>query len=103
MTPPWVKRESADSILLTLYVQPGAKKSGVAGLHGNALKIRLCAQPVEGRANDCLLGMLAGLLGVPRSWITLASGATSRQKRVRVTGVADPALARLTSLANTPT
>ncbi len=99
MSPSWVKRESADSLLLILYVQPGAKKSGIAGMHGNALKIRLCAQPVEGRANECLLEMLAELLDMPRSRLTLAHGATSRQKRVRVTGVTDCALERLESLA----
>lgn len=102
MNPPWMKRESAECVLLTLYIQPGAKKNAVVGVHANALKIRLRAQPVEGRANDCLIGTLAELLNVPRCQITLTSGATSRQKRVRVTGACEQALMRLASLANNP-
>lgn len=53
-------------MVLTLHVQPGAKKTEIAGLHGDALKIRLAAPPVEGKANDCLIVFLAQKLGIAK-------------------------------------
>lgn len=79
-----------DGVTLRLHIQPGAKKTEVAGLHGEALKIRLAAPPVDGKANACLIAFLAGQLGVARATISLVSGETSRAKRVRIAGV-DPA------------
>lgn len=81
-------RVDGDGVVLTLHVQPGTKKTEVAGLHGEALKIRLAAPPVDGKANECLLGFLAKRLGVPKSHVALLSGGTSRSKRVRVAGAA---------------
>jgi hypothetical protein len=95
MNPVWLKREPSGSFLLSLHVQPGAKRTEIVGLHGDALKIRLAAPPVEGKANDCLIGFLAELLDVPQSQVTLVSGATSRQKRLRVTGVSEQVLAAI--------
>ena len=76
-------------VTLRLHIQPGAKKTEVAGLHGEALKIRLAAPPVDGKANACLIAFLADRLGVARSAITLVSGEASRAKRVRISGI-DP-------------
>ena len=95
MTPSWLKREAGGAVLLTVHVQPGAKRTEVAGVHGDALKIRLAAPPVDGRANDCLLAFLAERLGVTRAAVELVSGATARRKRVRLAGVSDAALERL--------
>jgi uncharacterized protein (TIGR00251 family) len=75
------------SVALRLHIQPGAKKTEVAGLHGEALKIRLAAPPVDGKANACLIAFLANQLGVAKASITLMSGDTSRVKRVRIDGV----------------
>lgn len=83
----WYRR-NGDIITLTLHVQPGAKKSGVAGLHGEALKIRLAAPPIEGRANDALLRFIAGLFGVPLRQVELKQGGQSRHKVVAITGSA---------------
>jgi uncharacterized protein len=89
-------RASGDDIVLTLHIQPGAKKTEVAGPHGDALKIRLAAPPVDGKANDCLIAFLADRLGVPKSRVVLEAGASSRSKRVRVFAIkAHEALARL--------
>jgi hypothetical protein len=82
----WLRAE-ARGVTLTLHIQPGAKKTEVAGEHGEALKIRLHAPPVEGQANALLIAFLAQRLGVPKAAVTLISGATSRAKRVRVAGV----------------
>lgn len=71
-------------ITLTLHVQPGAKQTAIAGLHGDALKIRLAAPPVEGRANEVLLEFIAELFQVPQRNVSLRQGAQSRHKRVEV-------------------
>jgi uncharacterized protein len=71
-------------IVLTLHVQPGASRTEVAGTHGDALKVRLAAPPVDGKANAELLRFLAFAFGVPLRRVTLVRGETSRQKVVRV-------------------
>jgi uncharacterized protein len=86
VTPPWLRQAGAD-VLLSLHVQPGAKKTEIAGQHGEALKIRLAAPPVDGKANECLIAFLAGRLGLPKSRLELVSGASSRAKRVRADDV----------------
>ena len=81
----WYRREG-DAITLTLHVQPGAKRSEVSGLHGEALKIRLAAPPIEGRANEALLRFIADCFNVPLRNVELKQGAQSRHKRVEVRG-----------------
>lgn len=81
----WYRR-NGDVVTLTLHVQPGAKHSETAGLHGEALKIKLAAPPIEGRANEALLKFLAKLFDVPARQITLKLGEQSRHKVVLVTG-----------------
>jgi uncharacterized protein (TIGR00251 family) len=82
-----------NGVTLRLHIQPGAKKTEVVGLHGEALKIRLAAPPVDGKANTCLMAFLADQLGVAKAAISLVSGDTSRAKRVRISSV-DPALVK---------
>ena len=76
----------SDDVVLDLHVQPGAKRTEVAGTHGDRVKIRLAAPPVDGAANEELVRFLAETFGVPRRQVTIVSGASSRQKRVRVEG-----------------
>ena len=80
-------------LLLTLHIQPGAKKTEIAGCHGDALKIRLAAPPVDGKANEALLRFIADTLRVPKSAVTLKSGQTSRRKVLEIAG-ADSTAAR---------
>lgn len=82
----WLNRAADGSVILTLHIQPGAKKTEITGLHGEALKIRLAAPPVDGKANAALIAFLAKACGVSKSSVELVSGDTSRAKRVRVTG-----------------
>jgi uncharacterized protein (TIGR00251 family) len=81
----WYRR-NGETIMLALHVQPGAKRSEIAGLHGEALKIRLAAPPIEGRANEALLKFIADLFAVPLSNTELKQGGQSRHKVVAVTG-----------------
>ncbi len=77
-------RESAGHSTLTLHIQPGAKKTEVTGLYGDALKIRLAAPPVDGKANAALIDFVAQRLGVLRSSVSLKSGLTSRRKVLEI-------------------
>jgi uncharacterized protein (TIGR00251 family) len=76
-----------NGVYIALHIQPGAKREGVTGLFGTALKIALNAPPVDGKANAALLRFLADRLGVPKKNIELCSGASSRDKRVFAAGV----------------
>ncbi len=82
------RREDGAALILALHVQPGAKRTAVDGTHGDALKIRLAAPPVDGKANAELLRFLADAFGVPLRNVVLVRGETSRQKVVRVDGPA---------------
>ena len=73
-------------MILDLYVQPGAKRSEFAGQHGERVKLRLAAPPVEGKANAALIEFLAEYFGVPRRNVTIVSGLKSRSKRVAIEG-----------------
>lgn len=72
-------------ITLALHVQPGAKRSEIIGLHGDALKIRLSAPPIDGRANEAVLKFIAELFDVPLRNVTLKQGEQSRRKIVTIT------------------
>jgi len=81
----WYRR-NGDILTLTLHVQPGAKRTEVAGLHGDALKLRLAAPPIEGRANEALLRFIADTFGVPLRQVELKQGGQSRHKVVAISG-----------------
>jgi uncharacterized protein (TIGR00251 family) len=81
--PPWL-REEAGAIVLALHVQPGAGRTAVAGTHGAALKLKLAAPPVDGKANAELLRFLADAFGVPLRNVALERGMASRTKVVRI-------------------
>ncbi len=72
---------------VAVHVQPRARRTEVAGLHGDAVKVRLAAPPVDGAANEELVRFVAERLGVPRSAVRVAAGAASRRKLVEVDGM----------------
>ena len=72
---------------LAVQVVPRASKSEICGLQGDALKVRLQAPPVDGKANKALCEFIAGKLGVAVREVVLVSGATSRDKVVKASGV----------------
>jgi uncharacterized protein len=77
---------AARRLTLTLHVQPGARNSGIAGTHGDALKIRVAAPAVDNKANVALVEYLGEVLAIPKSAITIRRGATGRRKVVEITG-----------------
>ncbi|HET9651782.1 MAG TPA: DUF167 domain-containing protein [Usitatibacter sp.] len=82
----WHRRNADGSLVLAIHAQPGAKRTEVAGVHGDALKIRVAAPALEDRANAALVEFLAGRFNVPKRNVTLLSGHKSREKRFEVAG-----------------
>ncbi|HEV8523538.1 MAG TPA: DUF167 domain-containing protein [Terriglobales bacterium] len=80
-------KDTSSGASFAVRVQPRAKRNAITGTVGDALKIALSAPPLEGRANEACVDLLAAVLKVPRSSITIAAGQTSRNKVVRVAGL----------------
>ena len=80
----WYRIAADGGATLTVHVQPGAKKTECAGLYGEALKIRLAAPPVDGKANAELIELVARAFGCAKSSIAIKTGAGSKLKRVVV-------------------
>jgi len=86
-------REVPGGVEIDLWVQPRASKTSVVGPQGDAIKVRVAAPPVDGKANAELVRFLAKRLGVPRSAVEVVRGETGRRKTVRIAGLT-PAEAR---------
>jgi uncharacterized protein (TIGR00251 family) len=81
-------RNAGEGVLLTLRVSPGAKKSSMEGAYGrHALKLKIAAPPVDGKANAETEQFLAKLLGLSRSEVSVVRGVSSRNKIVLLKGV----------------
>ena len=90
-------------LLLSVHLQPGSKFTGLAGLHGGAVKIRITAPAVENKANAALIAFLRELLDVSANQIRIVGGRHARRKRIEITGAGDALLARLrANLPNAP-
>lgn len=83
----WFSGDDGEGVTFAVHVQPRAAKNEVVGLHGDAVKVRLTAPPAEGAANELLLRFLAETLRIARGRVSLVSGRTSREKKVRVVGL----------------
>ena len=80
---------------IRVHVQPRASKNEIVGMHGDALKVRLTAPPVDSAANEALILLLAETLGVARHDVRIVAGATSRAKVVEVAGVSQQQIEQL--------
>lgn len=80
-------QERNGAVVFSVRVQPRASKDEIAGEIGGALKVRLQAPAVEGRANEALIEFLAQLLKTPKSAVRILSGDRSRTKRIEIGGV----------------
>lgn len=83
----WIKQSNA-GVIMAVHAAPRAAQDAVQGLHGDALKIRLHAPPVDGKANEALIAFLSKTLHVPKVNIQLKSGANQRRKILLITGLA---------------
>jgi len=90
---------SGSGTRLTLHIQPRASVTEVVGLHGDAVKIRIAAPPVDGAANDEITAFVARLVGVPRQAVRLVSGAGGRRKQLVIEGVPPATVRRAFGLA----
>src|SRR5512136_1622407 len=79
--------EKGQGVILTVQVVPRAPRNEIVGIHGDALRIRLQAPPVEGAANAALIAFLAETLGVRQRQVEIVSGHTARRKTVLVSGL----------------
>lgn len=80
-------RESAAGVSIAVRLQPKAKKNAVVGEMEGALKLAVTAPPIDGRANEACIRFIAELLNVARSSVTIAAGASSRNKVIRIEGL----------------
>ena len=87
-------RNTADGVELDVRVIPRARHNMVAGIRDGKCLVRLTAPPLDGAANEALIRTLADALGLPARAIQLLSGARSRTKRVRITGLTAPEVER---------
>ena len=82
-----IVQDTKDGAILTVHIQPKASTTECVGIHGDAIKIRVAAPPVDGAANDELIRFLARRLSLPSTSVQIHSGAGRRHKRVLVKGV----------------
>lgn len=80
----WYRYDDADNLILKLHIQTGARNTIVAGLHGEALKIKLAAAPIEGKANAALVKFLAKQFNVPICQVQFRQGDKSRHKVILI-------------------
>ena len=88
-------RRDGERVIFTIRVMPRASANSVGGVRGGALVVRVTAPPVDGKANDAVLAVLAQALGVPRSGVRVEAGTAARTKRVSAPREAEAALERL--------
>ncbi|WP_462327061.1 DUF167 domain-containing protein [Desulfobaculum sp.] len=88
--PVYVRKVSDESWALSIWVQPGAKKSTVEGIHDGCLKVRLMAPAVENKANKALTAFIAAELGVKKGRVHIEKGEKSRRKTVIVEAGSEP-------------
>lgn len=85
-------RAADGRVRFTVHVQPRASRSEVVGVHGDALKVRLSAPPVDGAANEQLVNLLSDIFAVPRRSIRILAGESTRSKLVEVDGITEAAV-----------
>jgi uncharacterized protein (TIGR00251 family) len=85
-------KEVVGGVTFAVKVHPRARKNAITGTVGDALKLALTARPVDGKANQAVIDFFADLFAIPRSSVTIASGETSRNKIVRISGLSRSAV-----------
>lgn len=86
---------TATGVRVSVRVQPRATANEIVGVHGDAMKVRLTAPPVDGAANEALVSFFSGAFGIPPRDITIVAGSSSRSKVVELTGITADRVRRL--------
>jgi uncharacterized protein len=79
--------KKGDDIIFTVHVKAGCRRERIVGEIDSALKIEVSAPPVEGKANDAVIKLIAKSLGIPKTAVKIESGKRSKKKRLRTTGI----------------
>ncbi len=79
--------ETKDGVTVDVLIQPRSSRDEIAGVHGDRLKIKLTAAPVDGKANASLIAFLARKLDIAKSSITIVRGETGRRKTIAMAGL----------------
>ena len=79
--------ETTRGVTFAVKVHPRARKNAITGTVGHAVKLAVTAPPVEGKANEAVIEFFADFFAIPRSSVSIASGETSRNKLIRVSGI----------------
>lgn len=93
-----VYTQTKDGLLVELHVQPGASSAGFAGVHADALKLRVTSRATDGQANQAVIKFLADYFQVPKTCVSITRGHSSRRKTILVVGEVSRLAARLASL-----
>ena len=80
-------RREADGVSFEVWVQPRSSKMEISGLHDGVLRVRLTAPPVDGAANKQCIELLSRKMKIPKRAIRIASGASARRKRLKISGL----------------
>jgi uncharacterized protein (TIGR00251 family) len=96
------KMEEEASVTFKVLLQPRASRDGIDGMQGDALKVKVIAPPLEGRANKALKKLLAKELGLPPSRIEIIAGQRSREKILKISGVSQEAIERALGIGLPP-
>jgi uncharacterized protein (TIGR00251 family) len=89
---------NGNTITLSLYIQPGSKKSEWMGLHDGTPKLKIAAQPIEGKANKEIIEFLSDYLDIPKSLISIKSGDTGRKKVIEIGKASEEIAAKLKNI-----
>lgn len=90
-----LKTDQKGSVILSVYVQPRASSNQICGLHGEALRVRITAPPVDDKANAMLIQFFSKLFNVSKSSISIAQGKQCRTKKIVVQGADEAAIERI--------
>jgi uncharacterized protein (TIGR00251 family) len=91
----WTAREKDGAVELVVYVQPRSRTTEIAGRHGGILKLKIAAPPVDNAANAAVVSFFASYFSLAKSRVKIVAGERSREKTVRIQGLALSEASRL--------
>ena len=86
--------EKDGAVTVDIAVKPRSSREGVGPIQGDRLCVAVNAPPVDGKANEAVVRLLASIFKIPRSAVTIVRGETGRKKTIRIAGISAAALLR---------